>query len=632
MTNVWGFLNQSLYVSSMALTILGLKLILKDKLPARWQYGVWSALVFCLLIPVGSLGGYILPQRHIYLQAMKNYAEQGLDSVYTSAGEAIHNSHILPVVTEAPHSITDILFTVYVAGIILYLCRYFIGYIRLKMLISTSKNADADTQLFVKSVADSYSLQPCRVKMVSGLPSAFVFGVLNPVLVLPADDETDEKVILHELLHLKNKDLWQNVFWSLAKALHWPNPLLQFVFRTIHNDMETLCDYRVMELLTGEDRREYGRILLSMTNDKYPSAFGTTSISNGGRFIAERIQAIARFKKYPQGMGVVAGCIVALLFPLAIKGTAITYFDGWEHTNKNSYEYKLAVAKAQLARCTTVDGAIDAYAKSIVFSYDIYGIPALSEKETGKFALPDFDSLYQSDEMYSVIGIQHTETGGCTANIMLKNFVYGDNYGTEYYLIPIEVTYENGWKVHQTADYKYIFTNSIDHTSGPPNTMGYSGIINVEYETDYGRLKITGDTVWYRGYDEESVPLLNAEFPQKRTELQTWFQLDESCLGFGSAAIATGALENMSDNHNTREMSQGMLGNQSIVMSSSAGYSMNNTVFGENFDGILWDSLILEADNSQMPAALQFDLWLGTDHYLTLKIDMETGEVYEQNL
>ena len=88
----------------------------------------------------------------------------------------------------------------------------------------------------------------------------------------------------------------------------------------------------------------------------------------------------------------------------------------------------------------------------------------------------------------------------------------------------------------------------------------------------------------------------------------------------------------MADSHNTDEMSQGMLGNQTIVMSSSDGYSMNNTVFGENFDGILWDSLILEADNSNIPAALQFDLWLGTDHYLSLKINLETGEVYEQNI
>lgn len=609
MKDIWGFLNQSLQLSSMAVIILALKFIFRDKLSARWQYGVWSVLAVCIFIPAGAFGGYVIPLLHIYLQVFKGYAAYNFS-----------------------RRITDILFIIYIAGAVLYVIRYVVGYIRLKMLISAADTSDTETAACVKAVADRYNLQACDIKIIAGLPSAFVCGLFSPVLVLPADRQTDEKVILHELLHLKHKDLWQNVFWSLAKAAHWPNPLMQYVFRTIHNDMESLCDYRVMELLAGEDRREYGRILLSMTNDKYPSAFGTTSISNGAHFISERIQAIARFKKYPQGMGVVAGCIVAMLFPLAIKGTAISYFDGTRYTDKNSYEYQMAVAKAQLARCTTVDGAIDAYAKSLIFDYGIYGIPALSENETGQYTLPDFDSLYQSDEMYSVIGIQQTDTDRYTANIMLKNFIKGDNYGTEYFLIPIEITKEDGWRVHQTADCSRIFVNSMDYTSGPPNTMDYSGIVNIEYDTAYGKLKITGDTIWYRGYDEGSVPLLNAEFPNKRAELQTWFELDDSCLGFGSAAIATGALKDVADSNNTDEMSQGMLGNQSIAMSSSDGYSMNNTVFGENFDGILWDSLILEADNSVIPPALQFDLWLGTDHYLSLKINMETGEVYEQNI
>lgn len=126
--------------------------------------------------------------------------------------------------------------------------------------------------------------------------------------------------------------------------------------------------------------------------------------------------------------------------------------------------------------------------------------------------------------------------------------------------------------------------------------------------------------------------MLNEEFPNKRAELQTWFELDESCFGFGSAAIATGALNDMNHTRDYSEEVYSVLGNQYIAMSSSDGYSMNNTVFGENFDGILWDSLILEADNSAIPAAMQFDLWLGTEHYLSLKINTETGEVYEQNI
>ena len=81
--------------------------------------------------------------------------------------------------------------------------------------------------------------------------------------------------------------------------------------------MESLCDRRVLEKLEGEERRDYGKILLLMANDRYPRAFGTTSLSNGGKNIAKRIACIAHFKKYPKGMALVSVCIgIMLIQPL----------------------------------------------------------------------------------------------------------------------------------------------------------------------------------------------------------------------------------------------------------------------------------------------------------------------------
>ncbi len=637
MTNIWGFLNQTLYVSSMALLIMGLKTLLKDKLPARWQYGVWSVLIFCIFIPADSMGGYIVPQLHIYLEAVKTYVEAGLSSVYSSSSVAVYNSHILPVVTGKPKSITDILFVIYIAGVAFYLARYFIGYFRLKMIISASAKADENTRNSVNDIAAKYGLNSCPVKIIPGLPSAFVFGLTGPILALPKDVPTDEKVILHELIHLKNGDLWQNVFWSVVKALHWPNPFLQFVFKTIHNDMESLCDFRVMEMLKGEERREYGRILLSMTNEKYPSAFGTTSISNGGHFIAERIQAIARFKKYPQGMGIVSVCIVAMLFPLAIKGTAITYFDGNIYRDETSFDYRLAAAKAQMAQCTTAAGAIDTYAKALIADYDLYKIAVQPAEKSREYKLPQmiYYDKYDTDQMYFVLNLSQTATGSYTAQIMFKEFIPGDNYGTNYYLIPVEVIYEKGWKVRQTADYSRYFTNSLDMTYSPPMSQDYTGQINAVYNSDYGKLIINGDTISFTtDHYHNTVPVTDMEFVTNRMEIQTIFILDKACYGFGSVAIGTSLLNDMEFTHDYNEISQGLLGNQHMAMTSSDGISVSNTVLDETFDGVLRNSLIITFQHIDMQSfkGIQFDLWLGKDHYQTLKIDLQAGEVYEQNI
>ena len=52
MTNIWAFLNQTLSVSIIAVLLLVIKYILKDKLSPRWQYGVWIVLALRIIIPV----------------------------------------------------------------------------------------------------------------------------------------------------------------------------------------------------------------------------------------------------------------------------------------------------------------------------------------------------------------------------------------------------------------------------------------------------------------------------------------------------------------------------------------------------------------------------------------------------
>lgn len=78
----------------------------------------------------------------------------------------------------------------------------------------------------------------------------------------------DGKVLLHELLHLRHRDAAWGLVICLFRCLHWCNPLLWYCADRAGNDLEARCDQRVLELLEGEERRDYGRILLSMANEK----------------------------------------------------------------------------------------------------------------------------------------------------------------------------------------------------------------------------------------------------------------------------------------------------------------------------------------------------------------------------
>ena len=277
---------------------------------------------------------------------------------------------------------TDWLFVLYSAGAVLVLAWYVYRYARLRRLLRRGEPVSAGTAAAINAAAEKYGLATCRAVAVPRLRSAFVCGVFRPVLAVPAGDVPDEKIILHELLHLKYRDAAQNVLWCLLRALHWCNPFMQYVFDRIGNDMESLCDQRVLERLEGEERRKYGAILLGMANGAYARAPGTSSISNGAKNISRRIEAIARFKLYPRGMALVSVCAALVLGASLLTGAAAYYGTDFG-TPYSGAELSRALAVTRLQRCSTVAGALDTYAKGALSGNGLYLAMAspLSEQE-----------------------------------------------------------------------------------------------------------------------------------------------------------------------------------------------------------------------------------------------------------
>lgn len=267
------------------------------------------------------------------------------------------------------------------------------------------------------------------------------------------------------------------------------------MFLRIGNDAEALCDQRVLERLEGEERRDYGRILLSMADDRYARQPGTTSMANGGRNIKSRIQSIARFKRYPRGMALVSLCIVAILAPACLAGSAQAsalpaVSDHEARGQLTQDELRTALlrgfAAARSARPSTPAGALDCYAKAVV-NNNGYFLAAVSDTGTqrelyetllerngdtweyGNFYLDlglfpaDDPDLTWEERRWSVGGdvppyavVNLTETGeGYTAEVVFTYF-YADaeSHPHDCYLIhEVALTHdEGGWLVEKTGE------------------------------------------------------------------------------------------------------------------------------------------------------------------------------------
>ena len=442
MDNLWSFLYQTLAVSVAAAVLLIAKWLFLDKLSPRWQYGVWA--ILALLVPGGQV---VLEEARM---AAEGRLSSALTDLYTPAAVTAPVP-LFPHGLPAPGSVTDVLFYLYAAGVLLLALWFFLSYLRLRAALRRGAAPAPEVLAQVEGVAARYGLKaPRRVVVLPGLESAFVCGPLAPVLVLP-DRAVDDKVLLHELLHLHHGDVWAGVGGCALRCLHWCNPLVWICCDRIQNDCESLCDQRVLERLEGEERRAYGVILLSMADDRHARATGTSSMANCRQNIKRRIAAIARKKSYPTGKAQATERVAVVLAVTCLGGVS-----GAVEVPGGTDRGALALARAQLNRPTTVAGALDTYTKAVLCDSPVYFsmvLPEAARERAWQVGLTPYEEVeleaspfwelgytwsrpaWQAD--WSVVNLLSDGAGGYTGTLFFLPLSEDATFGMVYQTIVV---------------------------------------------------------------------------------------------------------------------------------------------------------------------------------------------------
>ncbi|MGN6370404.1 MAG: M56 family metallopeptidase, partial [Phycisphaerae bacterium] len=109
--------------------------------------------------------------------------------------------------------------------------------------------------------------RPIPLLLSPRITTPLTLGLLRPCILLPEDAPTwpPEKrrlVLLHELAHIQRRDLLSLTLASLARALHWPNPLAWLAFHAMTLDRERACDDLVIS--ATRDPHHYAEILIAI--------------------------------------------------------------------------------------------------------------------------------------------------------------------------------------------------------------------------------------------------------------------------------------------------------------------------------------------------------------------------------
>lgn len=266
-----------LTVSLAALVPLILRRLMKKRYPARMVCVVWAILALRLLIPVQLT----LPQAPVQVMPRTSYVVQSDQTAFRQAGlPVVQNPTRWVTGTQAQTlsaadtgtvktvDITDILLTLWLAGVIACVLWQGIGYYRLiRSLKGTSQPVErADLHTILQEQCADLVIDreiPLRVSAAADCP--MLAGFIHPTLYLSDEriSRTDAAFIFrHELTHYKHGDLWLKLLLLAARCLHWFNPLVHLIARFAQEDIEAACDDAVVRGHDGAYRRAYGETIL----------------------------------------------------------------------------------------------------------------------------------------------------------------------------------------------------------------------------------------------------------------------------------------------------------------------------------------------------------------------------------
>ena len=113
--------------------------------------------------------------------------------------------------------------------------------------------------------AQELNVPPPQLFQTVRVLSPMIVGFLRPTILLPTLPYSREEyrlILLHELVHWKNGDLWVRLFVEIFCVCFWWNPLVYFLRRDLSRTLELKCDAKVLKGKTPQEEKTYRNALV----------------------------------------------------------------------------------------------------------------------------------------------------------------------------------------------------------------------------------------------------------------------------------------------------------------------------------------------------------------------------------
>ena len=329
--------------SVLIVLIVLLQFILRRKLPVRWHYLLWVLLLIRLAVPW-------LPESKM---SLFNFAPQTIQQgrIIESFSQSRNADPMdfymygryasTPQKTDEPEHLTvrfvRVLPVLWLTGTVIIAGYILFRSIRLWRIVKRERPiTDSEILDLLEDCKMQMNVQTILGVVVSDrIKSPALFGFIRPRLLLPqgmletySHDEL-RYIFIHELAHLKQRDIYFGWLIALLHILHWFNPLMWFASRRMRADREVACDTLAISMMGPDEPPKYGRTIVSLLESfsqvRYlPSVAG---IVEDTCQMERRIKMIADYKKTSRSKWAGAMLLVAVLACVVLTNAYVAKAD-----------------------------------------------------------------------------------------------------------------------------------------------------------------------------------------------------------------------------------------------------------------------------------------------------------------
>lgn len=296
----------SLSAAVMILAVVALRLRFRQRTPQRVFCLLWDIVLLRLLV-LYDITSPVSVRRLLAMwpsRAVSAVAGDMAPAQVTMAGGTVYQMQIAQdsllaygtAPTSAPLDRTTLFAALWLAG--LFICGIWIlwGHLRSRAVYAVSLPVRSSAVLDWQAAHPIR--RPVQVRQSDRIASPLTYGVLYPVVLLPAgmdleDAEVLSCVLAHEYTHIRRFDTLRKGLLALALCLHWFNPFVWVMYLLANRDIELACDEAVVR--SGASRRDYALALLRLEEERGRGFLSGSSFSRNA--LEERIEAIMKLKK-----------------------------------------------------------------------------------------------------------------------------------------------------------------------------------------------------------------------------------------------------------------------------------------------------------------------------------------------